>query len=638
MRRGQGWRAVLLAAGLLFFLSFSLKNSPRIPGEFCREMVLEKMGKMMAELSASLAIADQSDVPGTKNKLKEHYHSARRYYKQIEFFIEYYSPFEAKFFINGPLVPKVEMEISSIPFEPQGFQVIEEQLFGPEQPDHARLKKEYALLLDKLDILKQHYASIGIEDNKLNEALKLEVVRIMCLTLNGYDCTINKEAVTEAVYCLEGIEKILACYEDDDQSAASRRLLKTCLGRIKKAKKTLKKHPGSDAFDRLEFITAYLDPVFSAISEQSKSLGIPPSPIRYAVNLNSPSFFAAGSINKQQFSVYVEDTLNLDRQAELGALLFYDPLLSGNFKRACASCHQPGKAFSDGMAKSLAYDGVHRLDRNSPSLVNAAYQKLFFHDGRVFNLEGQADQVMNNAFEMNSSAAEIISRLKQSSEYRELFSNAFKNKPDSVITFYAVIKSITEFIKTLDAGNSRLDLYLRGDKKALTADEKNGFNLFTGKALCASCHFFPLFNGTVPPMYTDNEFEVLGVPAKENGSEIDPDPGREKITHAGIHRFAFKTPGLRNIALTGPYMHNGVYTTLDSVLTFYNRGGGAGSGMKIGNQTLPFDSLGLSVKELGDLKKFLLALTDTSSLPKAPVRLPAFSKAQWNKRKIGGEY
>ena len=238
------------------------------------------------------------------------------------------------------------------------------------------------------------------------------------------------------------------------------------------------------------------------------------SQINYAVNFKAGSFFEPNGINKQYFSVYITDTYNLKQQAELGKLLFYDPVLSGNNKRACASCHRDKMAFTDGLDKSLGFDGVNKIARNAPTLINASYQKLFFHDGRLFNLEEQANSVFNNAFEMNTNEKEIIQKLKQSEDYKILFKNAFKNKPDTSITPYAVFKSIAEFIKTLNSRNSKFDKYLKGDKVQLNSEEKNGYNLFAGKALCGSCHFFPLFNGTVPPMYNDNEFEVIGVSGK----------------------------------------------------------------------------------------------------------------------------
>jgi cytochrome c peroxidase len=306
--------------------------------------------------------------------------------------------------------------------------------------------------------------------------------------------------------------------------------------------------------------------------------------------------------------------------------------------RACASCHKPNLAFTDGKDKSLAFNGAAKISRNSPTLLNASYQKLFFYDGRVFNLEEQAGEVFHNTFEMNSSAEEIVNKLKQSIEYKQLFRSAFKGSLDTSLTFYSVMKSIAEYIKTLESKNSRFDKYIAGDTTQLTLSEKNGFNLFHGKALCGSCHFHPLYNGLVPPLFNDNEFEVIGTPETDKNKNLDKDIGREKISGQVIHRHAFKTPTLRNIELTAPYMHNGVYKTLDEVLDFYNKGGGVGLKYKVENQTLPFDSLGLSKKEMNDIKSFLLSLTDTSGTASMPRKLPAFVDSDLTKRKIGGEY
>lgn len=154
---------------------------------------------------------------------------------------------------------------------------------------------------------------------------------------------------------------------------------------------------------------------------------------------------------------------------------------------------------------------------------------------------------------------------------------------------------------------------MRNNKQTLTNTEKNGFNLFTGKAKCASCHFIPLFNGLVPPVFTETESEVIGVPKTPNkkSPEIDPDFGKFLFTTASIHKYSFKTPSLRNIALTAPYMHNGVYTTLEDVMEFYNNGGGKGLKIDPANQTLPFDRLNLSKKEIADIIAFMKTLTDT---------------------------
>jgi cytochrome c peroxidase len=626
----------LLLIGIPFLISFK-KNSSTDPSiDYCRKLVLNNSEKIITSLNGSVALLEKS-----KNQKKVHsqlisqYRIARKLYKEIEFFIEYYSTFEAKYFINGPLIPKNEIEFGPKIYQPQGFQVIEDFLFTKNKFNSEALIKQYKLLIQKFENLKEYYQTITIELSNLNEALQLEIVRVMCLTLNGYDCTINKEGLSECACSISGLIKILEVYETTTESKEySNEAIKS----LNSCKKQLLKNNDSDKFNRLDFITKYLNPSYKNLAIFLVSLKIPSSQVNYAVKLKIVSLFNISSINKQHFSIYRNDTVNNKEQAILGKLLFYDPLLSGNNKRACASCHKPSLAFTDGLNKSIAYDGVNKVIRNSPTLLNASYQKLFFQDGRALNLEEQADNVFHNNMEMKMSKEEIISKLKQSEEYKQLFKKAFINSPDSMVTFYAVIKSIAEFIKTLESKNSRFDSYILGNYKALTENEINGFNLFNGKALCGSCHFFPLFNSTVPPMYNDNEFEVVGTPFDSTNKQIDDDIGRENITHSEIHKYAFKTPSLRNVALTAPYMHNGAYTNLDQVLEFYNKGGGVGLKFKVDNQTLPFDSLGLTKLELKDIKSFLLALTDTVNLTYAPKKLPLINNSKLNSRKIGGEY
>jgi cytochrome c peroxidase len=142
----------------------------------------------------------------------------------------------------------------------------------------------------------------------------------------------------------------------------------------------------------------------------------------------------------------------------------------------------------------------------------------------------------------------------------------------------------------------------------LSDEEKLGFNLFMGKGQCATCHFFPLFNGTVPPAFAKSESEILGTPSALNNQRLDTDSGKFKTTGMELHRHAFKTPTIRNVALTAPYMHNGVYKTLDQVVDFYDRGGGIRLGFSVPNQTLPDTKLNLTKAEQQALVTFMKAL------------------------------
>jgi cytochrome c peroxidase len=185
---------------------------------------------------------------------------------------------------------------------------------------------------------------------------------------------------------------------------------------------------------------------------------------------------------------------------------------------------------------------------------------------------------------------------------------------------------------------------MRGEKEAIDPAVIRGYNLFSGKAACATCHFAPTFAGLVPPAYIESESEVLGVPkAFEEPYVLDPDQGRfmNKLLkeQAPFYEFSFKTPTLRNVELTGPYMHNGAFATLEDVMEFYNEGGGLGLGLDIPHQTLPGDALDLTDQEIDDIISFMKSLTDTTGLTSMPQRLPVFEgNSELNKRPIGGAY
>lgn len=169
---------------------------------------------------------------------------------------------------------------------------------------------------------------------------------------------------------------------------------------------------------------------------------------------------------------------------------------------------------------------------------------------------------------------------------------------------------MSAYVSTLNAFNSKFDRNIRNEENTFTESEINGFNLFMGKALCATCHFLPLTNGSLPPFYKLSEREVLGVPESKNNNKLDNDLGFYWTYQADIHRGAFKTPTLRNISKTAPYMHNGIYNTLEEVMVFYNAGGGKGFGFEIANQTLPSQELNLTQDEMNDLISFMKTLED----------------------------
>jgi len=332
-----------------------------------------------------------------------------------------------------------------------------------------------------------------------------------------------------------------------------------------------------------------------------------------ATRQSAYSFWSPGFFDINYFSLDKSNQLSKGKII-LGKKLFNDPLLSGNGQRSCASCHNPHKGFSDGLAKSFNVDESTHTQRNAPTLFNAGYQTFFFLDMRARSLEAQLDTVLNNKLEMGTTLGQVVSRLANNPEYVRMFSSYFPEK--NSISGSNLKRALAAYIRSLQSLNSPFDQYMVRSNEKIDQSVYNGFNLFMGKAKCGTCHFAPLFNGLVPPRFVRMESEVIGVPSNTDTlhPKLDPDLGRFGILPVKVVRNAFKTTSVRNIELTAPYMHNGVYSTLEEVIDFYNRGGGAGLGIAPEHQTLPFDKLNLVEKEKKDLIAFLKSLTDTSSI------------------------
>ncbi|MDB4916969.1 MAG: cytochrome-c peroxidase, partial [Gemmatimonadetes bacterium] len=190
---------------------------------------------------------------------------------------------------------------------------------------------------------------------------------------------------------------------------------------------------------------------------------------------------------------------------------------------------------------------------------------------------------------------------------------AFKRMTRSAaITPNALRATLAAYVRSLVVLDSRFDAAVRGDVRALTAKERNGFTVFMGKGRCGTCHFAPLFGGALPPAFVTSEPEIIGVPTRPDTSHavLDEDQGRAGVDGIPEHQHAFTVPSLRNVERTAPYMHNGAFATLEQVVDFYNRGGGAGVGAHVPRQTLSTTPLHLTVGEQRDLVAFLKALTD----------------------------
>jgi len=272
---------------------------------------------------------------------------------------------------------------------------------------------------------------------------------------------------------------------------------------------------------------------------------------------------------------------------ELGKMLFFDRRLSGDGTMSCATCHNPELAFCDGQAISLNYPTTKNW-RNAPTLINVVFCRYLFHDGRAESLEDQALFPMMSAFEMNQNLDFLEEEIRAVPEYRGRFKNVFGTAD---ITRKRIAMAIAAFERTLISRNAPLDDYLNGDKNAFSPEALKGYEIFTGRGRCSDCHFgINLIDDKFHALNVPEHPELLTDPrvaatirfvAKlhhyEDFRNLHEDPGRYLITRDKKDWHAFKTPTLREISKTGPYMHNGVFETLEEVIDFFDQGGGAGN-------------------------------------------------------------
>ena len=536
----------------------------------------------------------------SEDSLKVNFLKIRRLYKKIEVFSEYFLPSTSQL-LNGAPLDEVELTDNVIN-EPSGLQVIEEFMYPFEPSQRLELVRQIKKLNRDLTIAQRHWEVMELSDAHVFDAFRLETFRIVTSGISGFDVPLAKTSMAEARISLQGIQQYLSLYQKDSPDFLALENL------LKNAQLYLLRNSDFERFNRMEFITDFANPLVNSLLAYQKNLNIPPFQELRPLNTDAENLFAKGVFNPNFYTSNTDSHLTNER-VELGKALFFDPILSKNNQRACASCHQPDKAFTDGLAKPTVLSGKGLVKRNVPTLMNVGLQAKQFYDLRADNLENQSLDVINSKDEMHGSLAEASVHLKADKKYLSLFKKAFP-AVKGVINERNITNALASYERSLLAFDSRFDGYMRGQKSLLNDAEIKGFNLFMGKAKCGTCHFTPLFNGTVPPNFTNTESEVIGVPLTAKNREIDTDLGRYNFYKFDVWKYAFKTPTLRNISVTAPYMHNGVYRTLEEVIDFYNKGGGKGLGFDLPNQTLSEDNLKLNSEEKRDLIAFLRALTD----------------------------
>lgn len=578
---------------LLLISLFSCKN--QLKHEKINDLFQSDIQVLVQNVSQLELFVKSDSMPA---QIQKQFLQAHQSYKRVEMISEYYFPVVSKA-INGPALDEYEEdEGKTVP--PEGFQVIEEFLF-PKYDHRSKedLLKEIGILSANLKRLDKVAQTNELTDSHIFDAMRLEVFRIITLGITGFDSPVVQNSIPEAVSSLESIEQYYQIYADNSEDLIAKSVLKT----IKTGKEYLEKNAKFNEFDRAVFIREIANPLSKGLYKTQIDLKIPLIKETRGLKTTAQTLFDKNAFDAEAFSAF-PDYKTTPEKIELGKLLFNDPILSGNNSRSCASCHHSEKAFTDGLEKAVSLDGKSLVKRNTPTLSNIAFQRVFFSDSRVNYIEDQAVAVITNENEMHGSLKKSVLALKKNVGYTAKFQKAF---PKNAIDEFAIKNVLASYIRSLSNYDSKFDEYMRGNER-LDLDEIAGFNLFAGKAKCATCHFIPLTNGTVPPSFTKSESEVLGVP--DATKKLDADLGRFDLTKAEINRNSFKTPTIRNIGLTAPYMHNGVFKTLEEVIDFYNDEGGKGLGFNLSNQTLPEDKLNLTDLEKKQLIAFMKTLTD----------------------------
>jgi len=567
--------------------------------------------------------------------------ATRQAYKRVEFFFDYIHTKFAYLNINGGPLLKIDDDYPDRdPINPNGLQTLDELIYsGEPELDLVLIDSLAQALKEAVRLVNEPHKASQFVDHMIIEAIRSGLVRILTLGVTGFDTPGSGQGLPEAEISLLVMQEAFSFFNEsllpEAQTKYNQILRLFDLGVDQLHTQTF------EDFDRFHFLNSVINPLYASLHEFVLLNNISDKTFKnHAHNYTSINLFDEEFLNKSYFQEFSYAILEDPKRIALGKILFYDPILSKNMAMSCASCHVPDKAFSDGLVSSRANTPGKFTSRNSPTLIDATFSKKYFHDLRSANLERQIPHVFENKDEFDMSFAQVIKRLKQSEEYKKYFKEAYPGiAVRNDINQRSISNALAAYVNTLVSFDSDFDKFVRGEQTKYPQSAKRGFNLFMGKAACGTCHFPPAFNGTVPPFYTESESEVLGVTIGFDTLQpiLDLDLGRYANGRMWENRphfkHSFKTPGLRNIELTGPYMHNGTFDSLEEVMEFYNRGGGAGLGLNIDNQTLAPDALNLSDEEQQDIISFLHTLTDTTGLHPGQVSLPKFNNnPTWNRR------
>ena len=602
---------------------------------------------ILQEEEKLLGLVRTSNLSDTiaKERILRQLQTTRNTFKPADFWLRYLNTLSHKK-INGPLPVEWETEVFEKfekPYkrEGAGFTLAFQYLTEAENPNSTTL-------LQLLEPAQQ--ATAGFLVDSITKQLttfdhfyfcnRLFLLNLATIYTTGFDCPETESIIPELRLMLDEMQKTYLIY---NQSFKETPLSEEYLLLYQQTVNFVNQQPDSfETFDHFTFVRDFVNPLYSLnhqhiIQYKASSRNL----LDYSLNKQASSIFSKSLYNGQNpkgIFLRLQDSAQLLQLEKIGKLLFYDPLLSQNNQRSCASCHHPNQYFTDTtQPTSLQFNHQGFLERNTPSLLNAQYNHLLMADGLHYTLLRQTKAVITNPIEMGSSEEEVVNKVMSCKEYARTFTKLLKYTPqEKEVTLDHIASAITFYYSKFSSYYSPFDNAMN-QGAALTPAAQKGFNIFMGKAQCATCHFAPQFNGVKPP-YIGSEFEVIGVPASPDYASLSQDKGRYAINPSEETMNAFRTGTIRNAAYTQPYMHNGVFKTLDEVIEFYNHGGGAGKGLQVPNQTLPSDSLQLTPIEKEYLIVFIQSLTENIQFETPPNQLPVSTNKQLNNRQVGGNY
>lgn len=633
---------IIAIAAVISFFSFKESSN----SETYTATYHQHIGAFRTSLQELIQVITQNDLASDTGNahILDAISAARQQMKNADIWLRYLEPIAYKK-INGPLPVEWETEVFEkfeLPYKRECAGLTLAELYLEEE----NKTKDSLLALVRsaytaTDVFLADSITTNITDyHHFYLCNRLYLLNLAAIYTTAFECPNTDQVIPELRTMMNGVNSI---YQSFNISYPEQRLSPTFMELYRQATAFVKGQPDDPGkFDHYEFIKDYVNPLYVMNQRMINKYKVASrNLVDYSLTKNEVSIFDKALYNGQDprgiFS-RAKTQEALDEIDRMGKLLFYDPILSGNNMRSCASCHKPTEFFTDTMSKTaFHFDHQNMLPRNTPSLVNSSFNHLLMADGKHYTLQRQAKDVISNPIEMGCKPEEIVKKVMSCKDYKKGFEYLLQYTPtEKEVTLEHIVSALTFYYSKFSKYYSPFDQAMNG-YESLSHEAQAGFNIFMSKAQCATCHFVPQFNGVKPP-YIGSEFEVLGVPADTGYKQLSADKGRYDVFQANETMHAFRTGSVRNASYTKPYMHNGVFNTLEEVVEFYNAGGGAGRGLDVPNQTLGSDSLHLTKEEKRLLITFIQSLDEDVKFEPAPEKLPKSKMRALNARKPGGVY